>query len=98
MGEPDPEDISGWRVSELLPRPIPFRYRLLSPAERGWRGRASIRLRLLGFSVRTAWLHALSKDADWSEYLSHEHLDLVDDKRLPGEVLRQRLMEVVSAE
>jgi len=53
---------------------------------------------LLGFSVRTAWLHALSKDADWTDHLSHEHLDLVDDKKTPGEVLRRRLKDVVSAE
>jgi hypothetical protein len=97
-GGPDPEDVFGWRVSELLPRPIPFGFHLLDPVERGWRGRATIRLWLLGFSVRTAWLHAMSKDAEWSECLSHEHLDLVDDWKMPGEVLRQRLMEVVSAE
>ncbi len=94
----DPEDVLGWRVSELLPRPVPYRFRLLCPAERGWRGRAAIRLWLMGFSVRTAWLDVLSKDVDWSAYLNHEHLDIVDDRKLPGEVLRRRLMDVVRAE
>jgi len=52
----------------------------------------------MGFSVRTAWLHAMSEDTEWTDYLSHDHLDLVDDWRLPGEVLRRRLMDVVRAE
>ena len=40
----------------------------------------------------------MSKDADRADYLSGEHLDHVDDWRLPGEVLGQRLMDVVRAE
>jgi len=40
----------------------------------------------------------MSKDAGWTAYLSHEHLELIDDERLPGEVLRQRLMDVVKVE
>ncbi|MFV2063468.1 MAG: kelch repeat-containing protein, partial [Chloroflexota bacterium] len=33
-----------------------------------------------------------------TDYLNHEHLDLADDKKLPGEVLRQRLIDVVRSE
>ena len=83
---------------DLVPRPVPYRFRLLRPAERGCRGRVAIKLWLLGYSVRTAWRHALSKDADWTDYLSHEHIALIDDRKLPGEMLRQRLMEVARAE
>lgn len=89
MDGADPEDINGWRVAELVPKPIPGRFRLLDAEERGWRGRRAIRLWLLGFPVRTAWLHALSDDAGRSG-----NLDLVSDQRLPGKVLRRRLMEM----
>jgi hypothetical protein len=60
--------------------------------------RAAVRLWWLGISVRSDRLRAMSRNADWSAYLSHEHIALIDDKRLPCEVLRQRLMEVVKAE
>jgi hypothetical protein len=90
----DPEDIFGWRIAELVPHPIPSTFRMLDADERGWRGRAAIRLWLLGFSVRSAWLFALSEDVGWCDYLSHQHFDLDGDRRLPGEVLRRRLMDV----
>ena len=94
MLDGDPEDVFGWRISELLPRPIPYRFRLLDPVERGQRGRAAIRLWLLGYSVRSAWLFAMSDDMDRNDQISSGHISRVDDKRLPGEVLRRRLAEV----
>jgi hypothetical protein len=93
-----PEDVFGTPLRWLLPRPIPYRYALLEPEERDWRGRAALRLWLLGYSVRTAWLHALSEDPEWSHHLRYERVESVDDRLLPGEVLRRRLMDVVRAE
>jgi hypothetical protein len=37
-------------------------------------------------------------DTEWSAYLSHEHLDLVDDRKLPGDVLRRQLMQAERSE
>jgi hypothetical protein len=96
MRDADPEDVFGWRASELLPRPIPYRFRLLDPEERGRRGRAAIRLWLLGCSVRSAWLFAMSDDVDQSDHVGCGRMSRVDDKRLPGQVLRRRLAEVAS--
>lgn len=90
----DPEDVFGWRVSELVPRPVPFRFRLLDPEERGWRGRAAIRFWVMGYPIRTAWRFALSEDPEWSDYLRDEHGAQVEDWQLPGTVLSRRLMAV----
>ena len=94
----DPEDVFGERLSGLLPRPVPFAFRFLDPEERGWRGRAAIRFWLLGYPVRSAWLFAMSRDPGWSDYRAHQHLDMVDDRRLPGDVVGRRLWDVVEAE
>ncbi len=40
----------------------------------------------------------MSEDVGWAEYLGHEHREIVDDRGLPGEVLRRRLTDVVRAE
>lgn len=79
-------------IDELLPRPVPSRYRLLSPHEQEWRGRACVVLWLLGYSVRTAWLFALSQDPGWSQFIRD---GLPDGGREPLDVrvLRRRLAE-----
>ena len=98
MREADPEDIFGYRLDWMLPKPVPFGYRLMPSDERAGRGRAALRLWLLGFPARTAWGFALSSRLDWREHLPDGYHGRLGDRRLPGEVLRQRLMELVRAE
>ena len=97
MHSGDPEDVFGNRLGWMLPKPVPFGYRFMPSDERAGRGRAALRLWLLGFPARTAWGFALSSRLDWREHLPDGYHGRLGDRKLPGEVLRRRLMKVVSA-
>ena len=98
MRDDDPEDVLGYRLDWMLPKPVPLGYGSMPSDERAGRGRAALRLWLLGFPARTAWRFALSSRLDWCEHLPDDYHGRLGDRRLPGEVLRQRLMDVVRAE
>lgn len=96
-GAPADQGDRRFSLQGMLPRPIPFRYRLLDAEERAGRGRLVVRLWLLGFSPVTAWGFALAEDADWREHLPDAYQGRLVDAVLDGEVTRRRLWNVVKA-
>ena len=85
-------------LHDLLPRPVPWRYRFLDAEERAGRGRLAIRLWVLGFSPATAWAFAMAQGADWREHLPDRYQGASRSTPvLDGEVIRRRLWEVVKA-
>jgi len=73
MHDADPEEVFGYRLDWMLPKPVPFDYRFMPSDERAGRGRAALRLWLLGFPARTAWGFALSSGLDWREHLPDDY-------------------------
>jgi len=71
----------------MVPRPVPFRYRLLDAEERAGRGRMAIRL----------WVLGMTEGASWRDQLPDRYEGRLIDAVLEGEVIRRRLWEVVLA-
>ena len=94
----DPEDVSGDRLDWMLPRPVPYSYRRMPAEERAGRGRAALRLSLLGFRARTAWGFALSPRMDWAGHLPDGYRGRLGDRGLPGLVLQRRLRDAMERE
>jgi hypothetical protein len=95
----DPADRGDRRfpLLDMLPRPVPYRYRFLDAEERAGRGRLAVRLWLLGFSPATAWAFAMSEGSGWREQLPDRYAGHLVDALLEGAVIRRRLWDVVLA-
>ena len=84
-------------LHDLLPRPVPSRYRFLDAEERAGRGRMAVRLWLLGFSPATAWAFALATGTCWREHLPDVYRGRLVEALLDGEVVRRRIWDGVLA-
>lgn len=94
----DPEDIVGFPLRGMLPTPVPLSYRGLPTSERAGRGRAALRFWVMGFGPYMAWAYAMSPRLEWRSHLPDDYQGRLDDRELPGEVLRRRLRDVLEAE
>ena len=81
----------------MLPRPIPLPFLGLPPEERAGRGRAAVRLWLLGCTPRVAWGFAMTKNKGWESHLPHRYEGRLVDRLLPGEYMRRRLADARDA-
>ncbi|CAN5841312.1 hypothetical protein BH23CHL8_BH23CHL8_27360 [soil metagenome] len=96
----DPADRPGYPfpLRGMLPRPVPFRYRLLDDEERAGRGRLAVRLWVLGYGPRTAWAFAMAEGTCWREHLPNLYRGRLADWDLPVAYMQRRLWEAAERE
>ena len=81
-----------------LPAPVPAGYWLLGRQDRHWRGLAAVTLWKISHDGAWAWRMALSRDAEWSHYLTAKLLPSIPEHERVVSMIQCGLFHAEAAE